>query len=123
MARRTRGSKAFPFPEIGWIGFDPTNNLIAQDRHIRVAVGRDYPDVPPTRGVYKGCYRRPQRTGSGGAGRTGAVVAVVRRRAVHAVDVTRGRRGDAEARRATGSAATVEIRSCLFCATGDAPTR
>ena len=41
-------------PEIGWIGFDPTNNLIAQDRHIRVAVGRDYADVPPTRGVYKG---------------------------------------------------------------------
>jgi len=36
------------------IGFDPTNNLIAQDRHIRVAVGRDYADVPPTRGVYKG---------------------------------------------------------------------
>ena len=41
-------------PEVGWIGFDPTNNLIAQDRHIRVAVGRDYADVPPTRGVYKG---------------------------------------------------------------------
>ena len=41
-------------PEIGWIGFDPTNNLIAEDRHIRVAVGRDYADVPPTRGVYKG---------------------------------------------------------------------
>ncbi len=41
-------------PEIGWVGFDPTNNLIAEDRHIRVAVGRDYADVPPTRGIYKG---------------------------------------------------------------------
>ena len=34
--------------------FDPTNNLIASDRHVRVAIGRDYADVPPTRGVYKG---------------------------------------------------------------------
>jgi len=41
-------------PEIGWIGFDPTNNLIIEERHIRVAIGRDYADVPPTRGVYKG---------------------------------------------------------------------
>jgi transglutaminase-like putative cysteine protease len=41
-------------PELGWIGFDPTNNLLAAERHIRVAIGRDYADVPPTRGVYKG---------------------------------------------------------------------
>ncbi|MGE3402267.1 MAG: transglutaminase domain-containing protein [Vicinamibacterales bacterium] len=41
-------------PELGWVGFDPTNNLLAEDRHIRVAVGRDYADVPPTRGVFKG---------------------------------------------------------------------
>jgi len=41
-------------PPLGWIGFDPTNNLTAGERHIRVAVGRDYADVPPTRGVYKG---------------------------------------------------------------------
>ena len=41
-------------PKLGWVGFDPTNNLIADDRHIRVAIGRDYADVPPTRGVYKG---------------------------------------------------------------------
>ena len=41
-------------PEHGWVWFDPTNNLIAEERHIRVAVGRDYADVPPTRGVYKG---------------------------------------------------------------------
>jgi transglutaminase-like putative cysteine protease len=41
-------------PGVGWIGFDPTNNLVAGNRHLRVAVGRDYADVPPTRGVYKG---------------------------------------------------------------------
>lgn len=41
-------------PELEWIGFDPTNNLVAGERHIRVAVGRDYADVPPTRGVFKG---------------------------------------------------------------------
>lgn len=41
-------------PDLGWVGFDPTNNLIVEDRHIRVAVGRDYRDVPPTRGVYTG---------------------------------------------------------------------
>ncbi len=41
-------------PRLGWIAFDPTNNLVGGDRHIRVALGRDYADVPPTRGVYKG---------------------------------------------------------------------
>ncbi len=41
-------------PTLGWIGFDPTNNILASERHIRVAVGRDYNDVPPTRGVFKG---------------------------------------------------------------------
>jgi len=41
-------------PGAGWVGFDPTNNLIASDRHIRTAIGRDYADVPPTRGVFKG---------------------------------------------------------------------
>lgn len=41
-------------PDLGWVGLDPTNNLVAEQRHIRVAIGRDYADVPPTRGVYKG---------------------------------------------------------------------
>ena len=41
-------------PHLGWIGFDPTNNLIAHHRHIRTAVGRDYADVPPTHGVFRG---------------------------------------------------------------------
>src|SRR5271165_4084672 len=40
--------------EPGWVEFDPTNNLLGCERHIRVAVGRDYADVPPTRGVHRG---------------------------------------------------------------------
>ena len=41
-------------PPLGWIGFDPTNNVMADETHVRTAVGRDYADVPPTRGVFKG---------------------------------------------------------------------
>ena len=41
-------------PGLGWTGFDPTNDMACGERHIRVAVGRDYAEVPPTRGVYKG---------------------------------------------------------------------
>lgn len=38
----------------GWVGFDPTNNVPAGSDHIRVAVGRDYTDVAPLRGVVSG---------------------------------------------------------------------
>jgi transglutaminase-like putative cysteine protease len=41
-------------PSLGWTGFDPTNNTTAGETHVRTAVGRDYADVPPTRGVFKG---------------------------------------------------------------------
>jgi transglutaminase-like putative cysteine protease len=41
-------------PGLGWVGFDPTNNLIAETRHIRTAIGRDYADVPPTKGTLLG---------------------------------------------------------------------
>jgi transglutaminase-like putative cysteine protease len=41
-------------PQLGWVGFDPTNFLIAGDRHIRTAIGRDYSDVPPTHGIFRG---------------------------------------------------------------------
>ena len=41
-------------PQLGWVGFDPTNDIQAGDRHVRVAIGRDYADVPPARGVCKG---------------------------------------------------------------------
>jgi transglutaminase-like putative cysteine protease len=41
-------------PGIGWIGFDPTINRLAGEKHIRTAIGRDYADVPPTMGMMKG---------------------------------------------------------------------
>ena len=41
-------------PGLGWIGFDPTNRTLAGERHVRIAVGRDYRDVSPTRGVRRG---------------------------------------------------------------------
>jgi transglutaminase-like putative cysteine protease len=41
-------------PELGWVGFDPTNNQMCGDRHIRVCLGRDYADAAPTRGVFTG---------------------------------------------------------------------
>ena len=41
-------------PTLRWVGFDPTNNMATCERHVTVAVGRDYADVPPSRGVYKG---------------------------------------------------------------------
>lgn len=41
-------------PELGWVGFDPTNNLIVSNRHIRVSVARDYSGASPVRGVFLG---------------------------------------------------------------------
>lgn len=41
-------------PETGWIGLDPTNDLIVADDHIVTAVGRDYADVSPLDGVLVG---------------------------------------------------------------------
>lgn len=41
-------------PGLDWVGFDPTNEHFSADRHIMVAIGRDYSDVPPTKGIFKG---------------------------------------------------------------------
>jgi len=41
-------------PDIGWVDFDPTNDRLPTHRHITVAWGRDYGDVPPVRGVVIG---------------------------------------------------------------------
>ena len=38
----------------GWLSFDPTHDVMQSGHYVRLAVGRDYADVPPTRGVYKG---------------------------------------------------------------------
>jgi transglutaminase-like putative cysteine protease len=41
-------------PELGWVGFDPAMGAVVDECYIRSAIGRDYADIPPTRGVYKG---------------------------------------------------------------------
>ena len=42
-------------PELGWVGFDPTNQSFAgEGGKVHIAVGRDYHDVSPTRGVLQG---------------------------------------------------------------------
>jgi transglutaminase-like putative cysteine protease len=41
-------------PNSGWTGFDPTLGNPVGLRHVRIAYGRDYGDVAPVRGVYKG---------------------------------------------------------------------
>jgi transglutaminase-like putative cysteine protease len=38
-------------PEMGWCEFDPTNNMIPQQRHIVTAYGRDFADISPMKGI------------------------------------------------------------------------
>lgn len=40
-------------PGAGWTGFDPTHECLADERYLQIAVGRDYGDVPPIRGLYR----------------------------------------------------------------------
>ena len=41
-------------PSNGWVGLDPTNNCVTDDLHVRLAVGRSFPDCSPVKGTYKG---------------------------------------------------------------------
>lgn len=41
-------------PRIGWVDFDPTNNLMPGEEHITVACGRDFSDISPVSGVITG---------------------------------------------------------------------
>lgn len=41
-------------PGIGWAGYDPTHNRRTNDIYVKVAVGRDYSDVRPLSGAYRG---------------------------------------------------------------------
>ena len=43
-------------PDYGWLGIDPTNNCVANETHVRLAVGRNFSDCSPVKGVYKGSY-------------------------------------------------------------------
>jgi len=41
-------------PDLGWVDFDPTNDLLPGEQHITTAVGRDYQDVTPMHGIFYG---------------------------------------------------------------------
>ena len=41
-------------PGLGWIDFDPTNNMIPSHQHLTIAWGRDYDDISPIKGVILG---------------------------------------------------------------------
>ena len=45
-------------PGHGWMGLDPTHNRPADETYVKIAVGRDYADVPPITGTYKGTTER-----------------------------------------------------------------
>ena len=51
-ASRTPGSTSTSATR--WISLDPTHDRQQTERYVRVGVGRDYADVPPSRGVYRG---------------------------------------------------------------------
>ncbi|WFO17006.1 transglutaminase family protein [Cellulophaga baltica 4] len=38
-------------PTIGWVGFDPTNNVLVASNHIKVCHGKDYQDCAPLKGI------------------------------------------------------------------------
>jgi transglutaminase-like putative cysteine protease len=41
-------------PHLGWVDFDPTNNLLPSEQHLTIAWGRDYDDISPVKGVILG---------------------------------------------------------------------
>ncbi len=45
-------------PGYGWAAYDPTHDRVADDRYVRVAVGRDYTDIRPVNGTYRGAPTR-----------------------------------------------------------------
>lgn len=41
-------------PRVGWLGIDPTNNVWVTDTHVRLAIGRNFNDCTPMKGMFKG---------------------------------------------------------------------
>jgi transglutaminase-like putative cysteine protease len=42
------------FPSAGWVGFDPANRCVVGANFVKVALGRDFRDVPPNKGIFRG---------------------------------------------------------------------
>jgi transglutaminase-like putative cysteine protease len=56
-AKREQASHAWVeayTPTHGWRGLDATNDVVVGEGHVKIAVGRDYADVSPTRGSFRG---------------------------------------------------------------------
>ena len=45
-------------PGYGWAAFDPTHDRVADERYVKIAVGRDYADIRPVSGTYRGAPTR-----------------------------------------------------------------
>ncbi len=50
-------------PFHGWLGFDPTNNCVVNDLHVRLAIGRNFSDCSPVKGTYKGTAKQTLEVG------------------------------------------------------------
>ncbi len=48
-------------PDYGWAAYDPTHDRIADDRYVKIAAGRDYADIRPVSGTYRGAPTRELR--------------------------------------------------------------
>ena len=55
------------FGDRGWIGIDPTNDRVVDARYIRLGFGRDYADVAPIKGSYRGPETTALSVTAGGA--------------------------------------------------------
>lgn len=45
-------------PDAGWVGLDPTHDALVDETFVKVAIGRDYTDVAPNRGTYRGAAKQ-----------------------------------------------------------------
>ena len=74
-ADATHAWVAYFCPDEGWVEFDPTNDTAANNQHIVTALGRDYLDVTPVKGVIFGGGKNPQLSVSVEVARLGDAVA------------------------------------------------
>jgi transglutaminase-like putative cysteine protease len=59
--QRANGTHAWTevfIPSAGWVALDPTHNSQPDETYVKIATGRDYNDVPPLRGAYRGTQER-----------------------------------------------------------------
>jgi transglutaminase-like putative cysteine protease len=48
-------------PSFGWAAYDPTHDRVADERYVKIAAGRDYGDIRPVSGTYRGASTRELR--------------------------------------------------------------